>query len=316
MSEHTSSSETIVATGISEIVKELRRQRRWRNIWRILFAIIIISLYASAFAPRSKTNFNHRQPHTALINVYGEIMPSAQASADHIVASLERAFKDPHTKGIILRINSPGGSAVQASYVYNAIQRLREQHKETKIYAVCSDMCASAAYYIASAADAIYANPMSVVGSIGVLHNGFGFVDTMKKLGIKRRMMTAGANKASLDPFSPMTPKAKQRLQAILDDVHQQFINDVKQGRGKRLQGKVDLFNGDTWTGHQAKPLGLIDDFGSAGDVARQVIKEEKALDYTTHRNYLEQLANRFGASMVKQGLQSLQSQSLQGLIS
>ncbi len=297
-----------VAIGVQQIVAELRSQRRWRNFWRLLLVFLLIGAFCFAGLSRNQSQFTKHPSHTALVDVYGEIMEDAEADADHVVNSLHLAFKDKGTKGIVLRINSPGGSAVQASYIYNAIRRFREQYPAVKIYAVCSDMCASAAYYIASATDLIYANPMSVVGSIGVLQDGFGFVDMLHKLGIERRLMTAGNNKGEMDPFSPLTAAARAHVQLMLDDVHKQFIQDVKQGRGKRLKANALLFSGQAWTGSQAKPLGLIDGFASAGEIARDVIHEEQVVNYTVRRNYLERFAEHFGTTLLSQSVRLLRT--------
>lgn len=281
-----------------ENLKESRRRRRWGIFFKLAFGIYFIVLLALFFGSNSRLSTAFDKPHTAVIDITGTIMPGSLNDADNIVASLTKAYKAPNTKGIILRINSPGGSPVQASYIFNNIMRLRKTYPNIKIYAVCSDVCASAAYYIAAATDDIYANPSSLVGSIGVLLNGFGFVDTMKKLGISRRLITAGANKGFLDPFSPITENQKLYAEKMLEQIHQQFIHAVEIGRGNRLHSKnPNIFSGLIWTGETAKKLGLIDGFSSAGDVARNIIKAPKIINYTPQRNILDEISKGVGAS-------------------
>ena len=247
-----------------------------------------------------------KRPHTALININGPIFSSSPTNADSIATSLRAAFKDKHTQGIILRINSPGGSPVQADYVFNEILRLRAKHPKIKVYAVCTDICASGAYYIAAAADDIYANPASLVGSIGVVYNGFGFVDTLQKLGIQRRLITAGAHKGFLDPFSPLKSTEKVFAQNMLNDIHNQFIESVKKGRGKRLIITAETFSGLVWPGNQAKKMGLIDGFASAGSVARDIIKNDNIVDYTVRPNYFERIAKHFGSAISSEAVKLL----------
>ncbi len=281
-----------------ETIKEQRRRRRW-SIFFKLVVLVYIGLFALFLLPSKKITggADRLSPHVGLVDLKGMIMPGGDASADNVVAGLSKAFKDPKTVAVILRINSPGGSPVQADYIYNNIMRLRKKYPKKKIYAVCTDMCASAAYYAAVATNDIYADPSSIVGSIGVLLNGFGFVDTMQKLGVERRLITAGSNKDFLDPFSPLKPKDKAYAQKMLDIVHQRFIVDVKKGRGDRLSNNPELFTGLAWTGEQAKPLGLIDGFGSAGYVARNIIKNANVVDYTKRPSFFDQLGHGFGAS-------------------
>ncbi|KOR29824.1 peptidase S49, partial [Achromatium sp. WMS3] len=241
-------------------------------------------------------------PHSSLVSIEGIISADSKASADKIIKGLRKAFKDPQTKGIILRINSPGGSPVQASYVYNEITRLRKLHKKIPVYAVIVDLGASAAYYIAAAADKIYANESSIVGSIGVLMNGFGFVKTLENLGIERRLLTAGANKGMMDPFSPMKAQDKQFVKDLLDQLHQQFISAVKKGRKDKLQ-EVDpknpqIFSGLFWSGLEAKKLGLIDAFSNSSDVARDEIGAEKIVDYTYKEDLFKQFSDQVGTTI------------------
>lgn len=278
-------------------LKEQRSRRRWGIFFKLVFLAIVVAFVWSVKQDDSRATALTSVPHTALIKIDGPIMADSPASADNIVTGLRKAFKSKGTKGIILRINSPGGSPVQSHYVYNEIMRLRGQHPNVKVYAVCSDICASGAYFIASAANDIYADQGSLVGSIGVIMNGFGFVGTMKKLGVSRRVFTAGDHKAFLDPFSPVKPDELRYVHLLLNTLHIEFIDAVKKGRGKRLKPSKDMFSGLIWTGSQAKKLGLIDGFGSSSDVARNIIKAPKILDYTVKANYFERLADRVGAS-------------------
>lgn len=278
-------------------VTEQRRNRRWGIFFKSLFFLYLCAAFFMMLPPELSHTAQRGKTHTALIDINGVIANEDRANADDIATSLNQAFADKATSGIILRINSPGGSPVQSAYVYDEIKRLQTKHKNIKVYAVCADICASGAYYIASAADAIYANPSSIVGSIGVLMDGFGFVDTLQKLGVQRRLFTSGEHKGFLDPFSPVKPEELQFVRHMLDNVHQQFIESVKAGRGQRLKNTPELFSGLAWDGNQAKALGLIDGFGSAGYVAREIIKNDNIIDYTVKPNYFEQLANKIGAS-------------------
>ena len=290
-------SQELFAQLADDYLKENKRKRRWGIFFKILFFIWLFGFLYTVF-PTSTIKENISQPHSALIDIRGTIFDKSSASADNITKGLRKAYADSGTKGIILRINSPGGSPVQASYIYNEIRRLKKLHPKIKVYAVCTDACASAAYFIAAAADEIYANPSSLVGSIGVLYDGFGFVGTLDKLGVQRRLMTAGKNKGFMDPFSPVDASQKQKLQDMLDSIHNDFQQSVITGRGKRLIQSPDIFSGLFWTGTQAKKLGLIDGFASAGKVARDFIKQEKVVDYTETPNYFERFARQFGESI------------------
>jgi protease-4 len=235
--------------------------------------------------------------HTALVEVSGLIAPETKASADKIVTGLRKAFEDKKTKGVILRMNTPGGSPVQSRYINEEILRLKEKYPEIPVYAVVVDMCASGGYYIAAAADKIYADQGSIVGSIGVLMNGFGFVQAMDSLGIERRLLTAGEHKALMDPFSPLREEDMTHVQGILDQLHGQFIEKVKEGRGDRLKLEYypEVFSGLFWSGEQAKQMGLIDDFGNSSYVAREVIGVEDIVDFTPEQDVWERLAERLG---------------------
>jgi protease-4 len=280
-----------------ETLNEQKRKRRWGIFFKLIYLFIIIIFFCLLFNYNKLSSSALGKPHTALVNIKGEIFSGANASADNIVTGLTKAFKDSNTRGVILRINSPGGSPVQASYVFNEIMRLKAKYPKIKVYAVCSDVCASAAYYIASAADNIYADPASLVGSIGVLMDGFGFVDTLQKLGVERRLITAGSEKGFLDPFSPMSPQDHSYAQTMLNTVHQQFIAAVKRGRGSRLKNSPELFSGLAWTGEQALQLGLIDGYGSAGYVAREIIKNTNVVDYTKKSGLFSNLGKQMGTA-------------------
>jgi protease-4 len=277
---------------------EQRRARRWGIFFKSLFAfylflVLIIMVYSGK---NEQVDFKARK-HTSLVDIKGIIAAGADASADNIIAGLHDAFEDKNTAGIILRINSPGGSPVQAGYIYDEIKRLRSKYPKIKVYAVISDICASGGYYIASAADDIYANKASLVGSIGVIMNGFGFVDTLKKLGVERRLYTAGQHKGFLDPFSPENKDEVAHVKTMLEDIHQQFINAVKTGRGKRLKDDKDLFSGLIWTGEESVKLGLVDGLASSSTVARDIIKAKNIVDYTHRPSYWQRIADRIGAS-------------------
>lgn len=276
-------------------LKEQRRSRRWGLFFKLaVLAYLFIVLFA--YWPSTDTSFRGR--HTALVEIRGVIAGDREANADHIISGLREAFKNKHAAGIILRINSPGGSPVQAGYVNDEIERLRGLYPNKKVYAVVTDMCASGGYYIAAAADEIYADKASIVGSIGVIMNGFGFVDAMEKLGVERRLFTAGENKALLDPFSPLEDDDMRHVRSMLRTIHQQFIDTVKEGRGDRLKDDKELFSGLIWTGEQSLALGLIDGLGSSGYVAREVVGADDIVDYTYRPPVFERFANRIGAAM------------------
>jgi protease-4 len=284
-------------------VHEQRRARRWGIFFKFLtFAYLFIML--AFFIPFSsfKGESSREGAHTALIEVKGTIAADEKASADNIVGALRDAFGGEGTKAVILRINSPGGSPVQSGYIYDEIKRLRGLHPEIKLYAVISDLGASGAYYIASAADAIYADKASLVGSIGVTAASFGFVGTMDKLGVERRVYTSGEHKAFLDPFQPAKEEETRFWQQVLDTTHKQFIDSVKKGRGDRLkvEGHPELFSGLVWSGEQALGLGLIDGLGSASFVAREVVGEEKIVDYTVQESPFDRFAKRLGTSVAE----------------
>ncbi len=277
-------------------LKEQQAARRWKNGLRLAWLFFWIVVMWQILS-HNQTTSNITTPHTALVNIKGEIADGTEASAENIVASMRAALEDSGSQGLILLINSPGGSPVQAGIINDEIVRLKALHRKP-IYAVVEESCASAAYYIAAAADKVYVNKASIVGSIGVLMDGFGFTGLMDKLGVERRLMTAGENKGFLDPFSPQTEAQRKHAQSMLNHIHSQFIEVVKKGRGDRLKETPDMFSGLFWTGQQAVELGLADELASLDQVARDVIKAEEIVDYSRHDNVAERLVKRFGAAM------------------
>ncbi|MES9845664.1 MAG: signal peptide peptidase SppA [Candidatus Sedimenticola sp. PURPLELP] len=278
-------------------LNEQRRTRRWNIFFKfILFGYLIGLLLL--WMPDEIPGFDSvktSDKHTALVEVKGVIMDDSEASADSVISGLREAFEDDKTKGVILRINTPGGSAVQSGYINDEIMRLKEKHEDIPVYAVVTDMCASGGYYIAAAADKIYVDKASIVGSIGVLMNGFGFVDGMEMLGVERRLMTAGEHKGIMDPFSPVKEEEREHMQLLLDKIHQQFIDTVKAGRGDRLKDDEKLFSGLFWTGEESVELGLADGIGSSSYVARELIGAEDIVDFTPAEDLLDRLARRVG---------------------
>ncbi|XBS22570.1 signal peptide peptidase SppA [Methylomarinum sp. Ch1-1] len=279
-------------------VNEQRKARRWGIFFKMLTFTYLIAILAIAMYPRFKTEMSHgEKKHAAIIDVQGVIAENEAANADAIIEGLRKAVKDDSTQGIILNINSPGGSPVQSAYVYDEIRRLKEKHPDMPIYSVVSDICASGGYYIASASDKIYVNQASIIGSIGVIMNGFGFVNVLDKLGVERRLLTAGSHKAMLDPFSPVKESEAQHMQSLLNQVHRQFIDAVKTGRGDRLAESPEMFSGLVWTGTEGVKLGLADDFGSVDSVAKDVLGVEDKVNFTPQERFLERLVGKFGAS-------------------
>ncbi len=277
-------------------LQEQRRTRQWGIFFKSLTFFYLFILLFFALGWLGEGDLSMSRKHTALVDLRGVIAPDGLSSADNVTAGLQSAFKDAKTQGVILRINSPGGSPVQAGYINDEIRRLRAEYPDIPLYAVVEDICASGGYYVAAAADRIYVDKASLVGSIGVLMNGFGFTDAMEKLGIERRLLTAGENKAFLDPFSPAIPGQEEYARKMLNEIHGQFIQVVQQGRGDRLKAEPDIFSGKVWTGQKSIELGLADAFGSAEYVAREIIKAENIVDYTTREGLTERFARRFGA--------------------
>lgn len=287
-------------------LQEQRTARRWRIGLRLAWLAFFIAL-AWVLLARTSTPMSPSTPHTALIEVRGEISAGSDASAEAVNTALKAAFEDEGARAVVLVINSPGGSPVQAGLINDEIRRLKAKH-DKPVYAVVEESCASAAYYVAVAADSIYVDKASIVGSIGVLMDGFGFNGLMNKLGVDRRLLTAGENKGFLDPFSPMSDKQRVYAQQLLDQIHQQFIAAVKAGRGERLKENTEIFSGLFWSGQQAVELGLADQYGSLEFVAREVVKVEDILDYTRRENVAERLAKRFGAAMGEAMVRALQT--------
>lgn len=288
----------VIEKVLLETVAEQRRARRWGLLFKGLLTVYLFAILALSLPSQWMSEGVGGRRHTALIEVEGLIASDTRASADNVIGALRAAFEDKHTAGIILRINSPGGSPVQAGYVNDEIHRLREKHPEVPVYAVITDVCASGGYYIAAAAQEIYADKASIVGSIGVLMDSFGFVGTLDKLGVERRLLTAGESKGFLDPFSPLKDNDVTHIQGVLDEVHQQFINTVRRGRGERLKEDESLFSGLIWTGEQSLELGLVDALGSSSFVAREVIGEERIVDFTAKEEVFERFARRLGATV------------------
>ena len=287
--------DTIEKLAISAL-SEQKKARRWGILFKSLLFIylFILLFYALGFLGASKKSSTS---HTALIEISGVIEAGGEVNADSVMTSLHDAYDNKGTKGIILRINSPGGSPVQAGIINDEIRRLKKLHPHIPVYAVVEDICASGGYYIAVAADKIYVDKASIIGSIGVLMDGYGFTEIMKKVGVERRLMTAGENKAMLDPFSPVNPKHQALAQAMLNEVHEQFKAVVRQGRGARLKETPEIFSGLFWSGEQSIKLGLADALGSADYVAREVIKEDQVVDFSYEEDLASRVAKRIGAS-------------------
>lgn len=287
-------------------IKEQRAARRWRFWGRLLWSVVVLlALWLIFF--KDATTTTSTSAHTAVVEIKGEIASGSNASAELIVAAMRSAFEDSGSRAVVLLINSPGGSPVQAGIINDEMVRLKAKYNKP-LYAVVEESCASAAYYIASAADEIFVDKASIVGSIGVLMDGFGFTGVMDKVGVERRLLTAGENKGFLDPFSPMSAKQHEYAQQMLDQIHEQFIGVVKKGRGDRLHETPELFSGLFWTGQQAIALGLADKLGSVDYVAREVVKAEEVVDYTRRDNVAERLAKRFGAAVGEGSVQAMRN--------
>jgi len=278
-------------------INEQRRGRRWGIFFKLLmfaYLITLLVLWTPGLVIDAASSVG--EDHTAVVEINGVISAESEAGADAVVTGLRAAFEDEHTKGVVLRINSPGGSAVQAGYINDEVKRLKKKYPEVPVYAVVSDMCASGGYYIAVAADKIYVDKASIVGSIGVIMGTFGVEKTMETLGIERRLITAGEHKAILDPFSPFEESERLHIKSMVDQIHQQFINVVKEGRGDRLKEQPDTFSGLFWSGEESIRLGLADELGSTSYVAREVIGEENLVNFTATDDFIERFAKRIGA--------------------
>ena len=278
-------------------LKEQRRARLWGIFFKLLTFAYVSLILIMAVDWQERTAIGGGKKHTAMVEVNGTIAPGAEASAEKVTTALQAAFKDKNTVGVVVRINSPGGSPVQAQTIYDEMRRLRKKYPDIPLYAVVEDICASGGYFVAAGADQIYVGKASIVGSIGVLMNGFGFTGLMEKLGIERRLITAGENKGMLDPFSPFDEKDKEHIKKLMGDIHEQFITVVREGRGKRLKESPEIFSGLIWTGQRSVDLGLADGFGSLEYVAREVIKAEEIRDYTITEGVASRIARRFGAA-------------------
>ena len=280
-------------------VQEQRRARYWGIFFKLLLFVYLFALLIIAMGWWGKKDAGPGK-HTALVEVRGVIGPEGSASADNVMTGLQDAFKDKRTQGVIVRINSPGGSPVQAGHINDEIRRLREKHPKIPVYAVVEDICASGGYYVAVAADQIFVDKSSIIGSIGVLMDGFGFTGAMEKLGIERRLLAAGENKGFLDPFSPIEESQQAHARNMLGEIHEQFISVVRQGRGKRLKETPEMFSGLLWIGTKSIELGLADALGSVEYVAREVVKAEDIVDFTPRENIAERVVRRFGAAMAE----------------
>ena len=290
-------------------VTEQRRARKWGIFFKLIGFIYLTFILIMVMGLTNGADIGAAKTHTALVDLDGVIAPGNPASAERIIEGLQAAYKNKFTKGVILRINSPGGSPVQSGQINDEIKRLRAKHPTIPLYAVVEDICASGGYYVAVAADKIYVDKASLIGSIGVLMDGFGFTGTMEKLGVERRLMTSGDNKGFLDPFSPADPRQQQHAQGMLTEIHQQFIQTVKKGRGARLKETEGMFSGLIWTGERSIELGMADAIGSMEFVAREVIKAEDIVDYTPRQSLADRFAKRFGAAAAQALLPAINTQ-------
>jgi protease IV len=290
----------------SAALREQRRARLWGIFFKLLTFAYITFILLSVYDWRGRADMAGGKKHTAMVELNGLIAPGTDASAENITASLQAAFKDKNTQGVVLRINSPGGSPVQSQTIYEEMKRLRKKYPEIPLYAVVEDVCASGGYFVAAGADRIYVSKTSIVGSIGVLMNGFGFTGLMDKIGVDRRLITAGENKGMLDPFSPVQDRDVEHAKKLVHDIHQQFIATVREGRGKRLKETPDMFSGLIWTGQMSIDLGLADGIGTLDSVARDVIKAEEIVDFSRKESIAEKFARRFGAAAASSVVEAL----------
>ncbi|MFO1284276.1 MAG: S49 family peptidase [Burkholderiales bacterium] len=297
----------------NDIVVERRRARRWAIFFRLLTLALVVLAGLAFFGFAGTHGAICLDRCTAVVQVDGEIDRDSRASADIVIAGLRAAFEHPGTKGVVLRINSPGGSPVQAGQIYDEVVRLRKLHPETSVHAVVEELAASGGYYVAAAAERIYVDKASLVGSIGVIMDGFGFVGTLEKLGVERRVLAAGENKAFLDPFSPLVERQREVAQAMLADIHRQFIAAVREGRGTRLKETPDLYSGLVWNGERAVELGLADATGSVESVARDVVKAEQVVDFTPKEDLANRFARRLGAAAARHAVAALRASGWSG---
>ena len=282
---------------VMSTVTEQRKARRWNILFKSLFLIYLIAILVITVDPFSNQSLSSSNAHTAVIDITGILLDDGQINADQIIKGLRNAVKDEGTRGIILRMNTPGGSPVQAWYVYDEIRRIKKENPDLPIFAVVSDTCASGGYFIAAATDKIFVSKSSIIGSIGVIMNGFGFVETMEKLGIERRLMIAGKNKGIFDAFSPLKKSEQEHLQTMLNDIHQQFIDAVRDGRGDRLVDNPSLFSGLVWTGQQGIKMGLADAIGTPSSVAKEIIGEENLVNFTPKLSFLDRFTSKIGTA-------------------
>jgi protease IV len=280
----------------SAALREQRRARLWGIFFKLLTFAYLTFILMAVYDWKGRSDVGGGK-HTAMVELNGLIAPGNDASAENINSALQAAFKDKNTQGVVLRINSPGGSPVQSQTIYDEMRRLRKKYPDIPLYAVVEDICASGGYFVAAGADRIYVSRSSIVGSIGVLMNGFGFTGLMEKIGVDRRLITAGENKGMLDPFSPVNPRDVAHVKEMVNDIHQQFIGVVREGRGTRLKETPDMFSGLIWTGQKSVDLGLADGFGTLDSVARDVVKAEKIVDFSVKEGFAEKFARRFGAA-------------------
>lgn len=281
-----------------EALREQRMARRWNTFFKALFFVYLLAILVLSIPNLSRGSWLTGEKFTALVDLQGVISSDSRASADAIITGLRAAFEDSNTAGVILRINSPGGSPVQSGYINDEIRRLRDKYPDIPLYAVLQDICASGGYYVAAAADEIYADKSTIVGSIGVRMDSFGFVESMDKLGVERRLLTAGEHKGFLDPFLPLKDDDVRHINSVLGEIHEQFINTVRAGRGDRLVESDELFSGYVWTGERGLALGLVDALGSSSFVAREIIGAEEIVNFTPRQDLLDQFARKVGASL------------------
>jgi len=282
---------------VMSTVTEQRKARRWNILFKSLFLIYLVVILVVTISPFSEQTLSNSKTHTAVIDVTGVLIDDGQANADRIIKGLRNAVEDDGTRGIILRMNTPGGSPVQSWYIYDEIRRIKKENPDLPLFAVVLDTCASGGYFIAAATDKIFVSKSSIIGSIGVVMNGFGFVESMKKFGIERRLMIAGKNKGLFDAFSPLKTAEQKHLQSMLDDIHQQFIDAVREGRGNRLADDPSIFSGLVWTGQQGIKMGLADSIGTTSSVAKEIIGEENLVNFTPKHGFLDRFTSKIGTT-------------------
>lgn len=297
---------------LNENLKDKRGERRWKTIWRVIWLGLFLFAAYTFLNPFKNKSSSVLGKHTALVNIQGEIASNTPANAADVNSALQAAFENPDSMGVILKINSPGGSPVQSGMIHDEVLRLRKEYPKKHLYVVVEDICASGGYYIAVAGEKIYVDKASLVGSIGVIMSGFGFTGLMDKVGVERRVITAGDNKDMMDPFVKQNPKNKEALQEMINQVHQQFIDVVKEGRGEKLKKNDELFTGMVWNGARSIELGLTDELGTMDFVAKEVIGQKDIIDYSQTENVAERIAKRFGASFGTSFAKALQSFSFQ----